>query len=68
MVRAMASLRSLSTAHRPGEGNRASDDARLLHQAIEKLVDLAKHEGVELRQSYGVISMATLRSSQSWAP
>ena len=27
-------------------------DARLTHRAIEKLVDLAKREGVELRQSY----------------
>ncbi len=27
-------------------------DARPMHRAIEKLVDLAKHEGVELRQSY----------------
>ncbi len=27
-------------------------DARLMHRAIEKLVDLAKREGVELRQSY----------------
>ena len=27
-------------------------DARLIHRAIEKLVDLAKREGVELRQSY----------------
>src|ERR1700730_5618685 len=27
-------------------------DARLAHRAIEKLVDLAKREGVELRQSY----------------
>jgi|SRR5262245_24178215 len=27
-------------------------DARLTHRAIEKLVNLAKHEGVELRQSY----------------
>ncbi len=27
-------------------------DARLTQRAIEKLVDLAKHEGVELRQSY----------------
>ena len=27
-------------------------DARLIHRAIEKLVDLAKCEGVELRQSY----------------
>src|SRR6266566_5851775 len=27
-------------------------DARLSHRAIEKLVDLAKREGVELRQSY----------------
>lgn len=27
-------------------------DARLLHRAIEKLAGLAKHEGVELRQSY----------------
>ena len=27
-------------------------DARLTHQAIEKLVDLAKREGVKLRQSY----------------
>ena len=27
-------------------------DARLTHRAIEKLVDLAKSEGVELRQSY----------------
>src|SRR6202163_4774133 len=27
-------------------------DARLVHRAIEKLVDLAKREGVELRQSY----------------
>ena len=26
-------------------------DARLMHRAIEKLVDLAKREGVELRQS-----------------
>jgi IS5 family transposase len=26
--------------------------ARLVHRAIEKLVDLAKREGVELRQSY----------------
>ena len=27
-------------------------DARLMHRAIEKLVDLAKREGIELRQSY----------------
>jgi transposase, IS5 family len=27
-------------------------DARLMHRAIEKLVDLAKREGVKLRQSY----------------
>ena len=27
-------------------------DARLIHRAIEKLVDLAKREGVKLRQSY----------------
>ena len=27
-------------------------DARLVHRAIEKLVDLAKREGVKLRQSY----------------
>src|SRR5262249_37311710 len=27
-------------------------DARLTHRAIEKLVELAKREGVELRQSY----------------
>ena len=27
-------------------------DARLTHRAIEKLVDLSKHEGVKLRQSY----------------
>jgi IS5 family transposase len=27
-------------------------DARLIHRAIEKLVDLAKREGVDLRQSY----------------
>jgi transposase, IS5 family len=27
-------------------------DARLIHRAIEKLVDLAQREGVELRQSY----------------
>ena len=27
-------------------------DARLTHRAIEQLVDLAKREGVELRQSY----------------
>ena len=27
-------------------------DARLIHRALEKLVDLAKREGVELRQSY----------------
>ena len=27
-------------------------DARLTHRAIEKLVDLAKREGIELRQSY----------------
>ena len=27
-------------------------DARLMHRAIERLVDLAKREGVELRQSY----------------
>jgi transposase, IS5 family len=27
-------------------------DARLIHRAIEKLVDLAKREGVGLRQSY----------------
>jgi hypothetical protein len=27
-------------------------DARLAHRAIEKLVDLAKREGVELRQSF----------------
>src|SRR5262249_12115028 len=27
-------------------------DARLTHRAIEKLVDLSKCEGVELRQSY----------------
>jgi IS5 family transposase len=27
-------------------------DARLAHRAIEKLADLAKREGVELRQSY----------------
>ena len=27
-------------------------DARLTHRALEKLVDLAKREGVELRQSY----------------
>ncbi|UVO30739.1 IS5 family transposase [Bradyrhizobium arachidis] len=27
-------------------------DARLIHRAIEKLVDLAKREGIELRQSY----------------
>jgi IS5 family transposase len=27
-------------------------DARLTHRAIEKLIDLAKREGVELRQSY----------------
>ena len=27
-------------------------DARLTHRAIEKLVDLARHEGVVLRQSY----------------
>src|SRR6202158_2603673 len=27
-------------------------DARLIHRAIEKLVDLAKRKGVELRQSY----------------
>ena len=27
-------------------------DARLIHRAIEKLVDLARREGVELRQSY----------------
>ncbi|MGY4298933.1 hypothetical protein ACVWXN_007028 [Bradyrhizobium sp. i1.4.4] len=27
-------------------------DARLMHRAIEKLVDLAKCECVELRQSY----------------
>jgi|SRR6516165_4623073 len=29
-----------------------STDARLTHRAIEKLVELAKREGVELRQSY----------------
>ena len=27
-------------------------DARLTHRAIEKLVDLAKREGVKLRQSF----------------
>ena len=27
-------------------------DAQLMHRAIEKLVDLAKREGIELRQSY----------------
>jgi transposase, IS5 family len=27
-------------------------DARLTHRAIEKLVEMAKREGVELRQSY----------------
>ena len=27
-------------------------DARLIHRAIEKLVDLARREGVKLRQSY----------------
>src|SRR5207237_5516319 len=27
-------------------------DARLVHRAIEKLVETAKREGVELRQSY----------------
>jgi IS5 family transposase len=27
-------------------------DARLMHRAIEKLIDLSKREGVELRQSY----------------
>lgn len=36
--------------HRAGESDRAS--ARLTHRAIEKLVDLAKREGVELRRSY----------------
>jgi IS5 family transposase len=31
-------------------------DTRLTHRAIEKLVDLAKREGVELRQSYRRVS------------
>ena len=41
--------------HRAGEGDCASDRCAadpLTHRAIEKLVETAKREGVELRQSY----------------
>ena len=38
--------------HHRARGDRPSTDARLIHRAIEKLVDLAKRGGVELRQSY----------------
>ena len=34
------------------EGDRAPDDARLCHRALEKLADLAERNNVPLRQSY----------------
>ena len=40
-------------------------DARLMHRAIEKLVDLAKREGVELRQS-AKYALDLTTGSSSW--
>jgi hypothetical protein len=34
--------------------------ARLVHRAIKKLLDLAKREGVELRQSYLRLASAAI--------
>jgi hypothetical protein len=77
---------SLSVAHRTGaidtkdlERVAHPTDARLTHRAIEKLVELAKRKGVELRQSYAYPnwfkiwisgpghSIPTLHSATSWA-
>jgi transposase, IS5 family len=41
-------------------------DARLIHRAIEKLVDLAKREGVQLRRSYLRLAKRSLRVQQCW--
>ena len=44
-------------------------DARLLHRAIEKLVDLSRREGAVLRQSYRRVSKrATIKVGRSFTP
>jgi IS5 family transposase len=39
-------------------------DARLCHRALEKLVDLARHHNVPLRQSYRRVAQ---RARRSWS-